>query len=89
MLRAQDETYLSLPSNVPVVPGNNPSNYKTVLPTTLKLNGACEVALLETHYPQQITNFKATTLLVIATETAQNAQPKPPPNLSQASKSQK
>ena len=51
MLRPQDDLYVTLPSNVPGVPGNKPSNYKTVLPTPLKLNGAWEVALLETHYP--------------------------------------
>ena len=87
MLRPQDEIYVTLPSNVPGVPGNKPSNFKTVLPTPLKLNGAWEVALLETHYPHQIPNFKATTLVVIATETAQNDQPKPQLNLAQVSHS--
>ena len=86
MLRPQEDIYLTLPSNLPGVAGNKPSNYKTVLPTHLKLNGAWEVALLETHYPHQIPNFKATTLVVIATETAQNDQPKPQPNLPQVSK---
>ena len=51
MLLPQDDIYVTLPSNVPGVPGNKPSNFKTVLPTPLKLNGAWEVALLETHYP--------------------------------------
>ena len=87
MLRPQDDIYVTLPSNVPGVPGNKPSNFKTILPTTLKLNGAWEVALLETHYPHQIPNFKATTLVVIATETPQNDQPKPQPNLAQAPQS--
>ena len=84
MLRPQDDIYVTLPSNVPGVPGNKPSNYKTVLPTPLKLSGAWEVAMLETHYPHQIPNFKATTLVVIATETAQSEQLKPPHYLPQA-----
>ena len=87
MLRPQDDIYVTLPSNVPVVPGNKPSNFKTVLPTPLKLNGAWEVALLETHYPHQIPNFKATTLVVIATEIPQSDQPKPQPNPPQGSQS--
>ena len=87
MLRPQDDIYVTLPSNVPGVPGNKPSNYKTVLATPLKLNGAWEVALLETHYPHQIPNFKATILVVIATETPQSDQPKPQPNLAQVSQS--
>ena len=33
MLRHQDDIALTLPRNVPGVPGNNPSNNKTVLPT--------------------------------------------------------
>ena len=77
MLRPQDDIYVTLPSNVPDVPGNKPSNYKTVVPTPLKLNGAWEIARLETHYPNQIPNFKATTMAVIAAETAQNDQTKP------------
>ena len=77
MLRPQDDIYVTLPSNVPGVPGNKPSNYKTVLPTPLKLNGAWEVALLETHFPHQMPNFKATTLVVIATEAPQGDQPNP------------
>ena len=76
MLRPQDDIYVTLLSNVPGVPWNKPSNLKTVLPTPLKLNGALEVALLETHYPHQIPNFKATTVVVIAAETAQNDEPK-------------
>ena len=91
MLRPQDDIYVTLHSNVPGLPGNKPSNYKTVLPTTLKLNGAWEVALLETHYPHQILNFKATTLVVIAIETPQSDQPKPqlyPPQVSQTPMSQ-
>ena len=87
MLSPQDDIYVTLPSNVPGVPGNKPSNYKTVLPTPLKLNGAWEVALLDTHYPHQIPNLKATTLVLIATETPQNDQPKPQPNLAQVPQS--
>ena len=74
MLRPQDDIYVTLPSNVPGLPGNKPSNYKTVLPTPLKLNGASEVALLETHYPHQIPNFKATTLVVICTDDVAKPQ---------------
>ena len=80
MLRPQDDIYVTLPSNVPGVPGNKPSNYKTVLPTPLKLNSAWEVALLDTHYPHQIPNFKATTLVVICTDDVvkpQSDQPQP------------
>ena len=87
MLRPQEDIYLTLPIHVARVPGNKPSNYKTVLPTPLKLNGACEVALLEAHDPQDIANFKATTLFLIATETPENDQPKSQPNLPQASQS--
>ena len=68
MLRRQDHIYVTLPSNVLGVPGNKPSNYKTVLPTPLKLNGTWELALFETAYPHQIPNFEATTLVVICTE---------------------
>ena len=74
MLRPQDDIYVTLPSNVPGVPRNKPSNLKTVLPTPLKLNGAWEVAVLETHYPHQIPNFKATTLVVICTEDSEKPQ---------------
>ena len=63
MLRCQDGIYVPLPRNAPAVPVNKPSNYKMVLPTPLKLNGAWEVALLETPHPQQIPNVKATTLV--------------------------
>ena len=44
MLRPHDDIYVTLPSNVPAVPENKPSNYKTIFPTRLKLNGAWEVA---------------------------------------------
>ena len=57
MLRVQDDIYVTLPRYVPGVPGNKPTNYKTILPTPLKLNGAWEVALLETHYNHQIPNL--------------------------------
>ena len=80
MLRPQDDIYFTLPSNVQGVPGNKPSNFKTVLPTPLKLNGAWEVALLQTPYPHQIANFKATTHVVICTvksEKQQGDQPQP------------
>ena len=83
MFRPQDDSYVTLASNVPGVSGNKTSNYKMGLPTPLKLKGAWEVPLLETHYHHQIPNFKATTLVVIANETPQNDQPKPPPNLPQ------
>ena len=72
MLRPQQDIYVTLPSNVPGVPGNKPSNYKTVLPRPLKLNGAWVVALLEIHYPPQIPNFNATTLVLISTEDTQS-----------------
>ena len=78
MLRPQDDIYVTLPSNVSGVPGNKPSKYKTGLPTPLQINGAWEVALLETHYPHQITNFNATTLVVVRTENSgkpQSVQP--------------
>ena len=74
MRRPQHDIYVTLPSNVPGVPGNKLSNFKTVLPTPLKLNGAWDVALLETHYPHQIPNFKATTLVVVCTEKSEKPQ---------------
>ena len=80
MLRPQDDIYVTLPSNVPGVPGIKPSNFKTIRPTPPKLNGAWEVALLETHYPHQIPNIKATTLVVICTDDVvkpQGDQPQP------------
>ena len=91
MLRPQDDIYVTLPSNVPGLPGNKPSNYKTVLQTPLRLNGAWEVALLETHYPHQIPDLKARTLVVICTDDVQSDQQQPnlpPPNPPQASVSQ-
>ena len=81
MLRPQDDIYVTLPSNVPGVPGKKASNYKTVLPTPQKLKGAWELALLETHYPHQIPNFKATTLVVICIQNTQSHQLKPQINL--------
>ena len=80
MLRPQDDIYVTLPSNDPGVPGNKPSNFKTILPTPLKHNGAWEVALLETHYPPQIANFNVATMVVICTEDSpkvQGDQPQP------------
>ena len=80
MLRPQDDILVTLPSNVPGVQRNKPSNYKTVLPTSLKINGAWDVALLETPYPHKIPNFNATTLVVICTEDIvkpQGDQPQP------------
>ena len=80
MRRPQADIYVTLPSHVPGVPGNKPSNFKTVLPTPLKLNGAWELALLETDYSHQIPNFMATTIVVICTEDIvkpQGDQPQP------------
>ena len=75
MLRPHDNIYVTLPINLTRMPWHKPSNYNTVLTTHLKLNGAWEVSLLETHYPPQIPNFKAKTLLVIGTDEDQSDQP--------------
>ena len=74
MLPPQDDIYVTLPSNVIGVTGNKPSNFKRILPTPLKLNGAWEVAMLETHYPHQIPNLKARKLVVICTEDSPKPQ---------------
>ena len=58
----QGDVYVTLPSNIPGVPGNKPSNYKTPLPTPLQLNGEWQVGLIETHYPHQLPNFKRPSL---------------------------
>ena len=76
MFPRQEDIDLTLPSNVARVPRNKPSNYKTILPTPLKLTGAWELSLLQTHYPHQIPNFKATKLLVICIENFQGDRPK-------------
>ena len=76
MLQPQADIEVTLRSNVPPVPGNKPSNYKTVLPTSFNLDGAWEIAQHQTHYPHQIPNFKATTLVVICSVKAQSDNPK-------------
>ena len=68
MLGPKDDIYVTLSSNVPGVPGNKPSNDKTVVPTS---------PTLETQYPHQISNLKATTMVVICTENPLSDQPNP------------
>ena len=72
------------------MPFNKPSKYKTILHTPVKLTGAWEVALLETHYPHQIPNFETTILVVICTDDVQEDHPnrqQPIPSQSQISQS--
>ena len=85
MLRPQVDIDFTLLSNVPGVPGNKPSNYKKGPPDHLTLTGGWEVAQLETPYQHPIPNFKATTLVVICSETAQSDQTKPQLNHPQVS----
>ena len=64
-LRPREDIYVTLPSNVPGVQGNTPSQYTTILPTPLQLNGLWEVALLETHYPNDMRNMLSSTIAVV------------------------
>ena len=76
MLRPQDDIYVTLASNVRVLPSEQPSNSKTVVATPMKVTGAWEVALRESHSPHQVQNYKATTLVNICTDEVQSDLPK-------------
>ena len=63
-IKPRDELYVTLPSNVPGFTANTPSDYTTILPTPLVLNGNWEVALLETHYFNDWVNFPDTDMVI-------------------------
>ena len=64
-LRPRDDIYVTLPSIVPGIQTKTPASYTTVLTTPLKLNGEWEVALLECHYPHNLSNLKQCTLGIV------------------------
>ena len=64
-LPTREDIYFKLPSNVPGVQGNIPSQYTTILPTPLQLNGLLEVALLETHYRNDMRKMLSTRIAVV------------------------
>ena len=64
-IRPREDIYVTLPSNVPGVQGNTPSQYTTILPTHIQLNGQWEVALLDTHYTNDMRNMLSSTIAVV------------------------
>ena len=64
-LRPREDIYVTLPSNVPGVQGNTPSQYTTIFPRPLQLHGLWEVALLETHYANHMRNMLSRRIAVV------------------------